>query len=156
MRLAIEWSNPLPLRSGAREGLIYTVPVERIERAAGVYVFARKWGKSFEALYVGKSNNVRQRIHGQLNNLKLMRHLEDAKTGRRVVIAGYPLTRPGQQLRKVLTALERALIRHFLSEGHDLVNQHGVRIRRHEIESSGHVPKAFIPSQMYLERSRGE
>ena len=48
MRLAIEWSNPLPLRSGAREGLIYTVPVERIERAAGVYVFARKWGKSFE------------------------------------------------------------------------------------------------------------
>lgn len=85
-----------------------------------------------------------------------MRHIETAKTGRRFVIVGYPITRPGQRLAKVLTVLERALIRYFLSEGHDLVNQQGVRIRRHEIESSGRVPKAFMPFLMYLERSRGD
>jgi hypothetical protein len=31
----------------------------------------------------------------------------------------------------------RALIRYFLSEGHDLVNEQGTRIRRHELESTG-------------------
>ena len=85
-----------------------------------------------------------------------MRHLEDAKTGRRMVIAGYPQVRPGQRIQKVLGVLERAFIRHFLAEGHDLVNQQGVRIRRHEIESTGRVPKAFMPSLMYLEKSRGD
>ena len=156
MRLAIEWSRPVLLRSGAREGLIYTLDVDRLERRPGIYVFARKWGKSFEALYVGRSNNIRTRIRGHLNNLRLMRHLENAKTGRRVVFAGNPVTRQGQQITRVLLVLERTLIRHFLAEGHDLVNQHGVRIRRHEIESSGHVPKLFVPSVMYLERARRE
>ena len=112
-------------------------------------------GSSFEALYIGQSNNLRLRTRGHLNNLRLMRHIEAAKTGRRLVILGHPLTRPGQRLPKVLNVLEKALIRHFLAEGHDLVNQQGVRIRRHEIESSGRVPKAFMPSLMYLERSRG-
>ena len=83
-------------------------------------------------------------------------YLEEAKNGKRVVFVGYPAVKPGQKLEKVLTLLERALIRHFLSEGHDLVNQQGTRIRRHSIESSGRVPKAFVPSLMYLERSRGE
>lgn len=155
MRLAIEWSKPLQLRKG-REGLIYTVDLDKIEREPGIYVFARRWGSSFEALYVGQSQNLRARIRGHLNNLRLMKHLETAKTGRRFVILGHPITKPGQRLPKVLSVLERALIRHFLSEGHDLVNQQGVRIRRHEIESSGRVPKAFMPSLMYLERSRGE
>jgi hypothetical protein len=130
--------------------------LDKIEREPGIYVFARRWGSSFEALYVGKSQSLRARIRGHLNNLRLMKHLETAKTGRRFVILGHPITKPGQRLPKVLSVLERALIRHFLSEGHDLVNQQGVRIRRHEIESSGRVPKAFMPSLMYLERSRGE
>jgi hypothetical protein len=155
MRLAIEWARPVQLRKG-RGGLIYTVDLDKIERDPGVYVFARRWGSSFEALYVGKSQNLRARIRGHLNNLRLMKHLETAKTGRRFVILGHPLTKPGQRLPKVLSVLEKALIRYFLSEGHDLVNQQGVRIRRHEIESSGRVPKAFMPSLMYLERSRGE
>ena len=155
MKLAIEWEDPVLLRSGRREGLIYVVDSEQILRVPGIYVFARRWGDGFEALYVGKSKNVRSRVKGHFNNLRLMRHLEEAKNGRRVVIVGYPVTKPGQRMEKVLTLLERGLIRHFLSEGHDLVNQQGTRLRRHSIESSG-IPKAFVPTLMYLERSRGD
>jgi hypothetical protein len=48
--------------------------------------------------------------------------------------------------------IERALIRYFLSEGHDLVNKQGVRIRRHEITSAGKHPKRYFASPIFLER----
>lgn len=156
MKLAIEWEKPITLRSGKKHGLIYDMDLELLPKAAGVYIFARKWGNSFEALYVGKSGNLRSRTKTHLNNLRLMNHLKEAKTGRRVLIVGNPITKPGQKLEKVISLLERSLIRHFLSEGHDLVNQQGVQIRRHEIETSGRLPKAFIPALMYLEKTKGE
>jgi len=156
VKLAIDWEKPTPLRSGRREGLIYTLDWEALPMSAGIYIFARRWGGSYEALYVGKSQNVRRRIRGHLNNLRLMRHIEDAKTGRRVVIAGSAIIKPGQKKGKVLSLLERTFIRHFLSEGHDLVNQQGVRIRRHEILCDGGIPRSFVPSVMYLERAKGE
>lgn len=154
MKLTVDWRPPVPLRRGAREGLIYTVDLNKIGREAGIYIFARRWGRSFEALYVGQSQNLRSRIRGHLNNLRLMRHIESAKTGRRFVLLGEPVIKPGQRLPRVLKVLERAHIRHFLAEGHDLVNQQGVQIRRHEITSSGRIPKAFVPSLMYLERPK--
>jgi len=156
MRLELDWQQPVPLRKGRRQGLIYALDLDEFEPAPGVYVFARRWGKSFEALYVGRSTNIRRRMRGHLNNLRLMRHLEDARSGQRVAIVGVPLTRPGQRMPRVLSVLEKALMRHFLSEGHDLVNQQGVRIRRHEIVSNGRLPRSFMPSTMYLERHRGE
>ena len=87
MRLKVVWQRPVSLRSGAREGLIYTLDLDALPRAPGIYIFARRWGKSYEALYVGKSLRLRGRIKSHLNNLRLMRHLQDAKSGRRVVIA---------------------------------------------------------------------
>ena len=156
MKLSVDWGKPVQLRSGRRQGLIYTADLEQIPTCSGMYVFARRWGKGFEALYVGKSKNIRSRTKTHFNNLKLMRHIEDAKNGRRVVFYGAAITKPGQKIDRVLPILERAFIRHFLSEGHDLVNQQGVRIWRHEIESLGSVPRAFAPGLMYLEKAKGE
>ena len=153
MQLDLEWGTPIPLVDGQRDGLIYSLDLDAVDPDPGVYVFARRWGKTIEALYVGKSDNVQRRLRGQLNNLRLMRHVESAKAGRRVVIPAYALARSGQRMAKVLATLERALIRHFLAEGHDLVNQQGVRIRRHEIQSTG-APRGLVPSPMYLERAR--
>ena len=76
------------------------------------------------------------------------------KTGKRIVLAGRLLTKPGQRLAECLPLAERALIRYFLSAGHDLVNKQGTRLRRHELESSGRHPKRFFPGVMYLERVR--
>ncbi|MCB9897714.1 MAG: GIY-YIG nuclease family protein [Planctomycetes bacterium] len=152
MQLEIEWESPIPLRDGRKDGLIYTLDLEHIEPLPGIYVFARRWGSSFEALYVGRSKNVRSRVRGHLNNLRLMRHLDGARSGARVVFCGHPRTRPGQRLERVLAVLERAWIRHFLAEGHDLVNQQGTKIRRHEIVSTGRAPRRFLPSKTFVER----
>ena len=51
--------------------------------------------------------------------------------------------------------IELALIRYLLSEGHDLVNIQGTRLRRHEIASAGRRPRRFIPKLIYLEKTKG-
>src|SRR5262245_43348554 len=119
MKLHIEWTRPLPLRDATHENLIYNISLDRLPKTAGIYVFGRRWGNQFEALYVGKAGGVRGRVKGQLNNLRLMQHLKNAKLGKRVIMTGRIVTKPGQRLEKCLTLLERALIRYFLSEGHD-------------------------------------
>jgi len=155
MDMQLVWSTLLPLtRVGNNLG--YTVELEKLPESAGVYVFGRTWGKgkntTFEALYVGKGDNVRSRVRGQLNNLRLMQHLRDAKQGSRFLVAGVIDTRRGQQLEKVLRLSEHALIRHFLSVGHDLVNKQGTRIKRHSVTSARRPKRDFVPSPIFLER----
>ncbi|MBA7667736.1 hypothetical protein ES703_75834 [subsurface metagenome] len=156
MKISVEWGKPLALRDGSRQNLMYVVDLDKVPDSAGVYVFGRRWGKNIEALYVGKATNIRGRVKGQFNNLRLMQHLKQAKTGKRVLLFGNAITKPGQKIDKVVSLLERVLIRHFLSEGHDLVNRQGARIRRHEVNSDGYQPKKFIPRLMFLEKARGE
>lgn len=156
MRLHVEWMHPIVLKDGTGENLIYRLDLDKPPNAPGAYVFGRRWGSQFEALYVGKANRIRGRVKGQTNNLQLMQHLKNAKAGKRIALCGRIVTKPGQQFEKCLTLIERALIRYFLSEGHDLVNKQGTRLRRHEVASSGIHPKRFIPGLMYVERGKGE
>ncbi|OGX18433.1 MAG: hypothetical protein A3K83_03260 [Omnitrophica WOR_2 bacterium RBG_13_44_8b] len=156
MRLDIEWRRLIFLRDASRENLIYNMAVDRLRATAGVYIFGRRWGNQFEALYVGKARNIRGRVRGQLNNLRVMQHLRNAKTGRRFILTGNVITKPGQQLEKCLVLVERALIRYFLSEGHDLVNMQGTRLRRHELLFSGDYPRRFIPRLMFVEKGKGK
>jgi hypothetical protein len=67
MRLEVQWDDPVPMKLASRQRLsnagqlgMYLVDLERLPRAAGVYVFARQWGSGFEALYVGKVSAARQ------------------------------------------------------------------------------------------------
>jgi hypothetical protein len=156
MKLHVDWGKPVRLRDASKDNMIYGVDLAKVSNGSGVYIFGRRWGPQFEALYVGKAGNIRGRVKGHLNNLRLMQHLRNAKNGNRIVLAGRLLTRPGQRLPKCLVLAERALIRYFLAEGHDLVNKQGTRLRRHEVESSGRHPKRFFPATMYVERSKGE
>jgi len=156
MKLEIEWKKPVPLRR-VRSGIgIYDVNLDELPREPGIYIFARKWSSSYEALYIGKSKRIRGRIRGHLNNLKRMQHIHEAKTGKRVLIYGLPIVKPGQKMEKILSTLEKALIKHFLLQGHDIVNSQGTSVRRHTITSTGRLPRSFIPSSMYLEKGRGE
>ena len=108
---------------------------------------------SFEALYVGKATNIRHRIHQQLNNLRLMQHVQEAKAGRRILFVGSLIPKPGQKVERCLPIIERAFIRYFLSEGCDLVNIQGAKLRQHEVASS-YAPRNFVPKLMYVDRSR--
>jgi hypothetical protein len=156
MKLQVEWMRPILLMDATEPNSIYSVEFDRLPTDSGVYVFGRQWGNQFEALYIGKANRIRGRVKRQLNNLRLMQHIKNAKTGKRVILAGRIVTKPGQQIDKCLPLIERALIRHFLFEGHDLVNKQGTRLRRHELESSGKYPKQFIPGLMYIEKGKGQ
>lgn len=157
MNLHVEWGRPIQLRDASRDDMVYSLDLGKVADVAGVYIFGRRWGSQFEALYVGKAGNIRSRINGHLNtNLRLMLHLRNAKAGKRIVLAGELVPKRGQRLPKSLLLAERALIRYFLSEGHDLVNRQGVRLRRHELVSAGQHPKRFFPKLMYLEKAKGE
>ncbi|MGH9480162.1 MAG: hypothetical protein ACRD1A_13095, partial [Terriglobales bacterium] len=120
MKLALDWSHPVKLRTaGSEENLIYKVD-DGLPNSAGVYIFGRRFNKKFEALYVGQAGSIRSRVQTHLKgNVSLMLHLRKAKNGQRVVLAGRFLPKPGQQEAKCLKLLERALLRYFLSEGHD-------------------------------------
>jgi hypothetical protein len=72
------------------------------------------------------------------------------------VLAGKFIAKPGQQVDKCLRIIERGFIRYFLSEGHDLVNKQGTRLRRHEVSSSGNHPKRFFAGLMYVDKAKGE
>lgn len=156
MKIGVEWGSLLKLKDGKRENLIYTVSLATPPMSEGVYVFGRRFGKSLEALYVGKARRIRGRVKTQLDHVRLMQHIKNAKAGKQLLLAGQVLTRPGQQVARVLRLAARALIRYFPSEGHDLVNKQGTRIRRHKLMSSGKQPKRFIPRVTYLERARSE
>jgi hypothetical protein len=98
----------MPLKNAGRhQNLLYTFDHRKLPIGAGVYVFGRRFGRNFEALYVGKANAIRWRVRGQLKNLPLMLHLKNGKIGKRVVLAGRFISKPGQQGKKCLTLLER-------------------------------------------------
>jgi hypothetical protein len=156
MLLALEWARPIVLRDAARdENLIYKLDDSRLPEVAGVYVFGRRYSRSFEALYVGQAGNIRGRVRSHLkNNLSVMLHLKKAKNGKRVLLFGRFVPKRGQQEDKCLRLLERALLRYFLSEGHDLVNKQGARLKRHEITSQN--PRRVVPRLMFVDRAKGE
>jgi hypothetical protein len=155
MKLQLEWGRPILLRdAGREENLLYTFDYSKLPEVAGVYVLGRRYSRKFEALYVGKAGAIRGRARGQLKNLPLMLHLKKAKSGQRIILAARFICKPGQQEEKCLALLERALIRYFLSEGHDLVNKQGARLRRHEITSK--KPRRLVPRLMFVDRAKGE
>ena len=155
MEISLEWKRSIKLKDGHDQKLIYTLNFEKIPSSGGIYVFGRKYGKSLEALYVGKAKNMRKRIKQQLErNLKLMRHIEDALAGYRILLLAEIVPKQGQKLERILLIAERVFIKHFLTEGHDLVNTKGTKIRQHTIVSSRKEFKKFIPLNLYAERSR--
>jgi hypothetical protein len=154
MKLHIEWARLIHLKDGTKQNMIYTADQNKLPSISGIYILGRRWGSDIEALYVGKANNICSRVKGQLNNLRLMQHLKNAKAGKRMILFGKIITKPGQRMEKSLRLIERALIRYFLSEGHDLVNKQGTRLRHHQITSEGKHPKKFFPSNMFLEKTK--
>jgi hypothetical protein len=96
MILNIEWSRPIRLEDGADSGLIYTINLEKLPKLPGIYIFGRTWGRNFEALYVGKANDLRSRVKGQLNNVRLMQHVKKSKSGNRVLFIGVTKAKQGQ------------------------------------------------------------
>ncbi len=137
MHLNLEWMEPVILEPGVDANVSYRVPNIDIipQMRRGVYIFARRDADDFEALYVGRGMLLRRRINQQFNNHNLMAHLQAARDGDRVLHVGLFRPRRAQQFRLCLPIIERALIRHYLGLGHNLLNVHHAQLYAHCIKS---------------------
>lgn len=151
MELSATWKS-YPLVDGAKQGMTFTTDLAKIPADAGVYIFARQHGATFEALYVGKANNLRSRIRSQINTVLLMNHVRDSANGPRVVYAGVFNPKQGQKLDVCLPLIEKALIRYFVSERHDLVNKQGKKLKQHTIVSNGSFSRDSMKAKISVEK----
>ena len=151
MNLTLKWHKPLVLKADKDGNGIYIVPLNDIPTEPGIYIFLRTHGSTSEALYVGKANNLRSRIKQHLNNLKLMKGIENAETGKRFLAFAEFIPKQGQQQTKALCRIETAYIRHYLSDGHQLLNKQGTKMAKDSIASERSYLRKFIPKDFYFE-----
>jgi hypothetical protein len=151
MDLRLRWHQPLALEIDRNSNGIYTVDLDAIPWAPGIYVFLRVHGSTSEALYIGKAALLQSRIRQHLNNLKLMKGIENAATGSRFLAFAEFISKPGQQQAKALKLLETAYIRYFLSNGDQLLNKQGTRISKSRVVSERSHLRKFIPKTLFFE-----
>lgn len=154
MKISLKWDKPIRLKDGSKLNQIYYCRgLERFSGKPGVYVFARKYGNSVIPLYVGQASRLSGRIEGQFNNLKLMKGIENAHAGHRILLVARIYLKPGQRMSKVLDIVESAIIKHALAQGHDLLNQQGTKTSVHVIGSKGNASSQQVaPRTMFAER----
>jgi len=157
LKIDLKWERPFRLKDGSRFNLIYSCSgLDHVVSKPGLYIFARRYGKSVAPLYIGQALKLRGRIEQQFNNVKLMTTLKKARSGRRILLVARLRLHPGQQKKKVLEIVESALIKHALAQGHDLINQHGTKTKVHAIRSEGNSSsKQVAPRTMLVERKKG-
>jgi hypothetical protein len=151
MKLALQWYKPLTLRIDREGNGIYTVSLNEIPTEPGIYFFLRTHGRKSEVLYVGKADRLRSRIKQQLNNLSLMRGIERAATGKRLLAFARFIPKQAQQQTKALRRMETAYIRHYLADGHKLINKQGTKIAKDSIASERSQLRKLIPKELYFE-----
>ena len=145
MDIRVVWQQPIPLRDGSAEGLIYACEDPAlIPNRPGVYVFARRHGDSVSPLYIGQAENVAKRIPQQLNNVKLMKGIENAPTGERILLVAELALKPGQQAARVLEVVENALIEYALSNEFEILNKQGTHTPVHAIAFEGNATSRRI------------
>ena len=136
MKIPVTWHPPIPLRGEARN-LCDEFKLDVLPAEPAVYIFGRRFGTTLKALYVGKADSLRRRIAQQLNNNRLMRALDDAPNGERVLIYGTFGGRRGTRIATWLVTVENALIAHFTEEQHELINKRGKLLQFDEVEFEG-------------------
>ena len=138
MDLDLRWLAPFDLIDGTQNGLIYDVEdLNQIPESPGVYVFSRVHGETVSPLYIGKAENLSHRIEQQLNNVRLMRGIEDAEAGYRKLHVAKFIGKKGQDSGKAIHIIESALISAALVEGYELINIKGTKTLAHTITSTG-------------------
>jgi hypothetical protein len=154
LKIDLTWDKPIRLKDGSRQNQIYSVRgLDRISKKAGVYIFARRFGKFIEPLYIGQATKLRSRIDGQLNNVRLMMGVKKAQAGHRILLVAHLKLHPGQQKGKVLDIVESALIKRALAGGNELLNKQGTKTNVHVIRSKGNTStKQVAPFRMLVER----
>lgn len=132
MKFSAKWSKPLAFKKGDINS-IFSLDTSKIPKKPGCYVIYNMHGDHVTVLYIGKATGLRGRINGQLNNLRLMLGVKNSLAGKKYLIWCTLTKGSGRVL-----VFERSLIRHAMSEGHQLLNIQGTRrAYTHEINMKG-------------------
>jgi hypothetical protein len=133
MNIEIFWHNPTDLLEG-KNGLTFSVDNQHIPDEPGCYVFFNEYGNSKSMIYIGKATSLRERINHQFKtNVKLSNFIKDYGRGYKRVICCTIQSKSGQRIERILTIVEKNLIRQALTSGHELINIQGSKIYFHEI-----------------------
>ena len=147
MNLEIRWAPPQALFKSSQNAIYEVDDLDDITDGPGVYTFARIHGTSLAPLYIGKALDLRRRIKQQLNNLRLMKALENSRSGTRSLFCGEFIGKGGQSAKKAIAIVESALISTALVEGYELLNVQGTKTLVHSIKSSGSsIARSWLPS----------
>lgn len=149
MELKVKWQAPIDLVYYQENASIYKIEnLDNLPNSSGVYIFVRFHGDSIEPLYIGKAKNLQQRIKQQLNNVSLMKSIENSKAGQRGLFLGEFQAKSGQEADKSIKIIENALIEHCLSQGYDIYNKQGTKRPVHNISFSGNRDATCITGSL--------
>ncbi|MFA6290507.1 MAG: hypothetical protein WC637_01925 [Victivallales bacterium] len=140
MKIELNWSTPFILLDGSSSNMVYALPENnRISNTSGIYIFYRKYGEAISAVYIGKADNISQRVNQQFNNVRLMMAIKNSGAGSKHLIYGQLKAKQGQNVKRVIKLLERQFIAFAKLNGHNLVNIHGTKSSFHEVKNSGNL-----------------
>ncbi len=122
MNVELDWHEPIELgSSNALKDNLKNFDFSFIPEISGVYIFYREHGEYQEALYVGKSENIRTRMKAHFNSLKLVDGLVDTPKGQKKLIFAEVKSR--SSLVKALAQAEKGLINKLDKQKHPLLNR---------------------------------
>lgn len=148
------WSRPLKLKKDKSGKFTYIIDLKCLPHAPGVYVFARQHGENIVPIYIGETVSVQGRVKNHLKSVPLMNAIERAPRGSRFLI--YCTVQAGtvEKAKKHGKVIERALILHAQSQGHELFNRQGTKLPADEISFSGNrTSEAIAPRTMLIKKA---
>jgi excinuclease UvrABC nuclease subunit len=125
---------------------------DEIEAGSGVYVFARVFNGIATPIYIGEATNIRSRIHQHTErNVRLMNGIKTSGKGKKVDLYCTVRTNSTQRRDAMLAILQRGLIEHALSAGHDLLNVQLTKLSAHTVQFTGNrLSEQLAPRKMFI------
>lgn len=154
MKIEAKWSKPLVLQKDKTENLIFLMDLEQVPAEPGAYVFGRLYDGQIMPLYIGETANLCKRAGEHLKSLPLMRALEKAKNGDRAFMFCTVKAGSADKAKKQVKIIEKALILHAQSEGHELLNLKAAKLPFDEITFAGNrTSESFAPRRMLIKKA---
>jgi hypothetical protein len=146
MNVELDWHEPIELGSSSTlKENVKNFDLTLLPEISGVYIFYREYGAYQEALYVGKSENIRTRMKAHFNSIKLIDGLVDTPKGQKKLIFAEVKTR--SDLAKALAQAEKGLINQLDDEKHPLLNRKLMKDQYDYVVSKGNI-LSFIDEEI--------
>lgn len=152
MNVELDWYEPIELGSSSTlKENVKNFDLSLLPEISGVYIFYREYGDYQEALYVGKSENIRTRMKAHFNSIKLIDGLVETPKGKKKLIFAEVKTR--SDLAKALAQAEKGLINQLDDEKHPLLNRKLMKDQYDYVISKGNI-LSFIDQEIAVFSSK--